>query len=117
MRHINFSANNQAGGSIHQLLRKVAHRSEVFCDVLAHRAVTARSASDKDAVFILQRHGKTVDFRLHNIAMLVRQDSIHTLAESMQLFKTKHILQALKRNLMRYLRKGIQRITADMLCR
>lgn len=80
-------------------------------------AVAARGAADEHAVFILERHGQTVDLRLDAIVMRLRERTVHARAERAQLVERKHILQALERHLMAHLRKGIERVTADMLRR
>ena len=47
-----------------ELLRHLAQRLDIFCDVLAVGAVAACGSDDQRATFVAQRHREPIDFRL-----------------------------------------------------
>ena len=117
VRHIDLAAHDELCGRAVELERQIAQCAEVFRYVLAGDAVAARGAADEHAVFILERHGQAVDLRLNRIIIRLRERIVHARAECAQLVERKHVLQALERHLMAHLRKGVERVAADVLCR
>ena len=117
VRHVDLAAHDELCRRVVELERQIAQRAEVLRHVLAGDTVAARGAADEHAVFILERHGQAVDLRLDRIIMRLRERTVHARAERAQLIERKHILQALERHLMAHLRKGIERVAADMLRR
>ena len=49
--------------------------------------------------------------------MRLRERTVHARAKRAQLVERKHVLQALERHLMAHLRKGVERVAADVLRR
>ena len=117
VRHIDLTAHDKLCRRVFKRQRQVAQRAEVFRHVFAGDAVAARSAADEHPVFILERHGQAVDLRLDGIIMRLRERPVHARAERAQLVEREHVLQALERHLMAHLRKGVERVAADVLRR
>ena len=117
VRHVDLAAHDELCGRVVELERQIAQRAEVFRHVLAGDTVAARGAADEHPVFILERHGQAVDLRLDRIIMRLRERTVHARAERAQLVERKHVLQALERHLMAHLRKGVERVAADVLRR
>ena len=92
--------------------RNRAHSLEVLRHVLADKPVAPCRAADKFTVYILERHGKSVDLGL---------DAVHgfrlVFAEAFvkfpQLVERKHVLQALERHSVAHLYKLLKRLPAD----
>ena len=117
VRHIDLAAHDELCGRAVELERQVSQRAEVFRHVLAGDPVAARGAAHEHTVFILERHGQTVDLRLDRVIMRLRERGVHARAKRAQLIEREHVLQALERHLMVYLREGVERVAADVLRR
>ena len=117
VRHIDLAAHDEPCRRIFKRQRQVSQRAQIFRHVLAGDTVAARRAAHEHTVFILERHGQTVDLRLDRVIMRLRERGVHARAERAQLVKREHILQALERHLMVYLREGVERVAADVLRR
>ena len=117
VRHIDLAAHDELCRRIFKRQRQVSQRAQIFRHVLAGDTVAARRAAHEHTVFILERHGQTVDLRLDRVIMRLRERTVHARAERAQLVKREHILQALERHLMVYLREGVERVAADVLRR
>ena len=77
--------------------RQTSYSAQIFGYILAGYAVAAGCSTHKIAVFILKRHGQSVNFRLDAKLPVAAERLIHALAEGFELVKGKHIAQALKR--------------------
>ena len=113
--HVDLAAHDQAFRRVVDPQRNRTHGAQILRHVLARRSVAARSAAHKHAVFILKRHRKAVDLRLDRIVMLLRDQTVHPLAESKELVIGKNVRQALQRDLMMDLCELRERLTADAL--
>ena len=114
--HVDFATDDKPFWSINQPERETSHRAQIFGHILADKPVSTGGATHEHAVFVLKRHGKTVNFRLNAVFMLIRERSVHSLAERFQLIKREHIAQTLQRHLMLHLRELRQCSTSDALC-
>ena len=117
VRHIDLAAHDEPCGRIFKRQRQVSQRAQIFRHILAGDTVAARGAAHEHTVFILERHGQAVDLRLDRVIMRLRERGVHARAERAQLVEREHVLQALERHLMVYLREGVERVAADVLRR
>ena len=113
--HVDLAADDEPLRGVFELLRQVPHGAEVFGDVLAGYAVTARSAADEHAVFILQRHGEAVYLRLRRVFAPLRQGGEHALVKFAQFVKGEHVVEALERHLVRHGRESALGRAAHLL--
>ena len=117
VRHIDLTAHDELCGRIFKRQRQVSQRAQIFRHVLTGDTVAARRAAHEHTVFILERHGQTIDLRLDRVIMRLRERGVHARAERAQLVEREHVLQALERHLMVYLRESVERVAADVLRR
>ena len=115
--HIDLAPDDQALRRVFDPQRQRTHRAQILRHVFAHQSVAACRTADKDAVFVFERHGQPVDLWLHRIAVRLRDRSVHTLAEGVELIQREDIRQALQRHLMAHLLKLAQGRAADPLGR
>ena len=115
--HVDLAAHDETRGGVLDAQRQGAHGAQVLGHVLADETVAARRTADKDAVFILQRHGQPVDLRLHGVGMGAVDQGIHAVAEGVELVDGENVRQALQRDLMLHLLKLAQGLPAHALGR
>ena len=116
LRHEYLTTDNQSWRRIFQIHGNRADGFDVFCHIFAHVAVTTGSAADEFTVNVLQRHGKTVDFRLYReFAIRLCSDSFRQ--KFRQFFCRKDVLQTHQRYRMGNFFKLAQGFTAHTLGR
>ena len=92
-RHIDLAAHLKQRRRVFQLQRNAPDRFEICGDILTDITVAARGTDRQDAVFVFQRHGKSVDFRLDRKDRIcdVFADALH---KGCNLLKREHVLEA-----------------------
>ena len=92
VRHIDLTAHDEPCRRIFKRQRQVSQRAQIFRHVLAGDTVAARRAAHEHTVFILERHGQTIDLRLDRVIMRLRERGVHARAERAQLVEREHVL-------------------------
>ena len=93
--HKDLAPDDQAGQGLRKTQRDGGDGLEVFRHILPDPAVSTGGAPDKDAVFILQGHGKAVHFGLYVVLHVRIQGVAHPLIKFLQLFCREDVLKAL----------------------
>ena len=92
--------------------RDGADSLEIFCHVLADKAVAARRAADKLALNVFKRHRKAVNLRLDAVNG-IRLGLADAGVKFLEFFEGKNVLKAFQRDGVAHLLKGADRLAAD----
>ena len=111
-RHIDLAPDDKPCGRVLEMQRDRTHSLEVFRHVFSDEPIAPCRAADKFTVYILQRHGKSVDLGLDTVHGF-RLVFAEPLVKFPQLVERKHVLQALERHSVAHLHKLLKRLTAD----
>ena len=97
--HIHLAPDNQPLRCVFNAQRQRAHGAQILRYIFAGHAVAPGSAPDKNAVFILKRHGKAVDLGLHHIVVGRQKACVHPVSEGEKLIIGENVCQAFQRHL------------------
>ena len=111
-RHIDLAPDDEPCGRVFKMQRDRAHGFEILRYILADESIAPCRAADKFTVYILERHGKSVDLGLDTVHGF-RLVFAEPLVKFPQLVERKHVLQALERHGMAHLHKLLERLPAD----
>ena len=109
--HENLAPDDEPGRGVFNAHGDGTDGFQVFRHILANVAVTPGGTPDKLAVYVFQRHGQSVDFRLHGEAGASFAFQ-HPAEKTVQLFHAEHILKAHQRHRMGHFFKLTQGFAA-----
>ena len=114
-RHINLTANGQVQG-LGKLHGNRKDRTQILCNVLAHKTVAAGSPLHKYTVFVTQRYRKTINFGFDGIYCIGNGPG-NSFQEFAQFIKREYIGKRIHLHRVRYLFKFIKWLAAHTLRR
>ena len=110
--HIHLAPDDQPLRRVFNAQGQRAHGAQILRYIFAGHTVAPGSAPDKNAVFILQRHGKPVDLGLHHIVVGRQKACVHPVPEGEKLVVRENVGQTLQGDLMSHRLKLGQGLTA-----